>query len=438
MRILAKNNGSAQDEENVERLHHLKYPINLDREIERLSKLKPGEYERERKGAAERLGVRTAILDKLVKNAQPDVGHGHALVWPEPQPWPMPVAGRDLVLEIVAAFKEYVVFSDADALVCALWALHVCCYDAFTCTPRLAITAPEKRCGKTTLLDVISCIVPRPLCTTNISTAAMFRTVEAYRPTLMVDEADTFLSENEELRGILNSGHRAGRTVGDEFEPRAFSTHCPVAIAQIGKLPDTLADRSVSVFMKRRAPGEKVKRFCLGRTPDLDDVARKAMRWVSDNAAEIRRHDPDIPEAIFNRAADNWRPLLAIADIAGASIPNRARQAALEACALEEQSHSTQLLADIRDVFEETAKERAPSADLVAALVAMTDRPWGECNHGKAMTASWLARRMKSFGIRPANMRGSGGVLKGYELSDFNDAFSRYLPSSPFLAATPL
>lgn len=128
---------------------------------------------------------------------------------------------------------------------------------------------------------MIALLVPKALAAANISPAALFRTVELARPTLLIDEADTFLGDNEELRGILNSGHRAGgqviRTVGDDFEPRTFSTHCPVAIAQIGKLPDTLADRSIHISMKRSAPGETVSRLRLGRTPELSEAARKAV-----------------------------------------------------------------------------------------------------------------------------------------------------------------
>jgi hypothetical protein len=200
--------------------------------------------------------------------------------------------------------------------------------------------APEKRCGKTTLLDVVGLLVPRPLSTANITVAATFRTIEAARPTLLIDEADTFLGTNEELRGILNSGHRAGgrviRTVGEDFEAKVFSTHCPAAIAQIGKLPDTLADRSIHISMKRRAPGETVSRFLLGRTPELSEAAMKAARWIADNAEAIRDCDPDIPESIFNRAADNWAPLFAIAEVAGGDIAERARQAALAACGIQE------------------------------------------------------------------------------------------------------
>jgi hypothetical protein len=228
----------------------------LDREIERLSKLKTVDYERIRKSRSEALGIRAPFLDSLVRKARPaESGQGRAIELLEPEPWPYAVNGIDLVQDMTAAIRKYVVLADSEALTCSLWSLHTYCFASFTCTPRLAITAPEKRCGKTTLLDVLSCLVPRPLPAANISSAATFRTIEAAWPTFLIDEGDTFLRDNEELRGILNSGHRKGgqviRTVqeGNKLETRAFSTHCPVAIALIGKLPDTLADRSVAISM---------------------------------------------------------------------------------------------------------------------------------------------------------------------------------------------
>jgi putative DNA primase/helicase len=410
--------------------------INVDGEIARLAKLRPVEYERERRDAAARLGVRASILDKLVAAERPNdgtPGQGRPLELPEPEPWPSPVDGVALVAELTAAIGKYVVLTENDGLAVALWVLHSYCFDAFSCTPRLAITAPEKRCGKTTLLDVIALLVPKALATANISAAALFRTVELARPILLIDEADTFLGENEELRGILNSGHRAGgqvvRTIGEDFEPRAFSTHCPVAIAQIGKLPDTLADRSIHISMRRRVRDEVVSRFQIGKTPELIECARKAARWAADNTAPIRACHPDIPDAIFNRAADNWEPLLAVAEVAGGDLPARARQAALAACGVEEElSPRAMLLADIRDAFEEKGGSRMASADLVAALVAMSDRPWGECNHGKALTQNQLARRLKNFGVHTKKMRlAPGGTAQGYELAAFADAFSRYI-----------
>ena len=292
-----------------------------DLEIKRLAKLPLLEYERVRKETADKLGMRASVLDKIVNAARPNekAGQGRSVNLIDPEPWDDPVDGVELISELSAAIRKYVVISKNDALAVSLWVLHCFCYDAFTCTSRLAITAPERRCGKTTLLDVISVLAPRSLSTQNISMSATFRMIEASRPTLMIDEADTFLGANEELRGILNSGHRAGgqviRTVGDDFEPKAFSTHCPVAISQIGNLPATLADRSIHISMKRRAPGERVARFREGRTPDLVIAARKAARWMADNITFIRHCDPKIPEKIFNRAADNWAPLLSIAEV---------------------------------------------------------------------------------------------------------------------------
>jgi putative DNA primase/helicase len=425
----AKPNGVAAQPESEE-----------DREIARLAQLGAIDYDRERKVAAGQLGVRVSTLDKSVAAERPadesKVGQGRPLELPEPEPWPAPVDGVALVAELTAAIRKYVVLSERDALAAALWVLHTYCFDAFACTPRLAVTSPEKRCGETTLLDVIGLLVPRPLSTANISAAATFRTIETARPTLLVDEADTFLSENEELRGILNSGHRSGgqviRTVGDDFEARAFSTHCPVAIAQIGKLPDTLADRSVHISMKRRAPGETISRFQHGRTPELIEAASKAARWTTDNAEAIRECEPVIPDAIFNRAADNWAPLLAIAEVIGAGIAEQARQAALAASGVEEElSPRAALLADIREVFAENDGGRMSSADLVAALVAMADRPWGECNHGKPLTQNGLARRLKGFGISPKHVGPKNNRINGYELIAFKDAFSRYLPNPP-------
>jgi putative DNA primase/helicase len=416
----------------------------FDGAIKEIAAMPLASYARGRRDEARRLGIGVSALDKIVAAARPpgeaEPGQGRPLELATPEPWPEPVNGAALVAELTTAIRRYVVLSASDALTVALWVLHTYCFDVFSCTPRLAITAPEKRCGKTTLLDVIALIVSKALPTANISAAALFRTVELARPTLLIDEADAFLGESEELRGILNSGHRAGgqviRTVGDDFEPRAFSTHCPVAIAQIGKLPDTLADRSIHISMKRRAPGETVARFCYGRTPDLSEVAMKATRWGADNADAIRACDPNIPDAIFNRAADNWAPLLAVAEVAGGDIPERARQVALAACGVEEEpSHGAMLLADIRSVFEEKDCTRITSADLIAALVNMADRPWGECNHGKALTQNQLARRLKLFGVGPKTVRTDGDRLKGYELVSFTDAFNRYI--SPFQSVTP-
>ena len=410
----------------------------VDREISRLAKLGMVEYEHERKDAAARLNLRASILDLLVaaKRDKPNDGgrQGHALNLSEPEPWPDPVNGTSLLDAIVANVRQHVVMFDHAADAVALWVVHTYLLDCFGISPRLAITSPERGCGKTTALDVVSHLVRRPLSTANASAAAIFRVVELQRPTLLIDEADTFLPENEELRGILNSGHRQGgsviRTVGEEFEPRSFSTYSAYAIALIGRLPATLADRSVAIELRRRRADEPIEPFRFDRTGHLDQLARKAARWAADNADRIQGADPDMPAGVFNRVADNWRPLLAIADAAGGEWPARARRAVQCAGASatgDDQSVRVLLLADIRAHFAERTVDRVSSNELVAALMAIEGRPWAEWKAGKPLSANGLARLLAPFGIAPATIRTATGTPKGYQLTQFEDAFARYL-----------
>jgi putative DNA primase/helicase len=314
--------------------------IETDAEIARLAKLPSVEYDRERTAAAKRLGIRASILDLEVKALRPNnggsKGQGRQFQVPEIEPWPEVVDGSALLTEIAGAVRRYVVLPEGAAEIVAIWMVHTHCFNCFMHSPRLAITSPEKECGKTTLLDVAAYLVARPLPTSNATVSATFRVVEMGRPTLLIDEADTFLKENDELRGILNTGHRRGgevlRTVGDDHEPRQFSTWAPAAIAMIGVLPDTLNDRSISCSMRRRRANERVESFRGDRVNHLQVLARKMARWAADHEGHLRAADP-ATEGLQNRAADNWRPLLAIADAAGGTWPDRMRKVAIAAVA---------------------------------------------------------------------------------------------------------
>ena len=411
----------------------------IDAEIERLSKLSLVAYERERGAAARHVNMRATILDKLVSSKrQPEVanGQGQSLDLPTPELWPDPVDGAELLSEMTAAVLRYVVMEVGSAEAAALWILHAHVVDAFQISPRLGVISAEKRCGKTTLLDVVHDLSPRPLSTSNTTAAAIFRTIEAAQPTLLIDEADTFLTSNDEMRGILNSGYRRSsafvlRLVGDNHAPRQFSTWAAVAIALIGKLPDTLQDRSILIRMRRRLPSESIAQFRADRTDDLKILARRAARWADDNLEALRAIDPAMPPTITNRDADNWRPLLAIADAAGGEWPARARTIAktmTDKAKGDDQSVPTMLLEDIRSVFATKRVDKLSSAELVEALLAMKDRPWPELGRAaKPITQNRVAGLLKDFGIRPCNVWVGAKPLKGYGHGQFEDAFARYL-----------
>jgi hypothetical protein len=364
---------------------------------------------------------------------------GRQLDLHEPEPWPDPINGARLLDEMVAAIRRYVVLDETGVRSVALWALGTHVFDSFNIFPRLVATSPEKRCGKSTLLDAIERLVPRPLPAANISAAALFRVIEAAQPTLILDEADTFARDNEELRGVLNAGHKRNGMVvriveaGGDYKPMQFSVWAPVALAAIGHLPGTVEDRSLIVRLKRRRPDEKVESLRLDRPNGLDQLARKAARWAVDHP-ELRDADPAIPPAIINRDADNWRPLLAIADLAGGDWPARARQAASELVGEHaDDSRRVQLLADIRAAFETKGADRLSSDDLVTCLTSLDDRPWVEFSKGRALSKPQLARLLRPVGVSSGTIRLDGErTAKGYYLCSFEDAFARYLPSPPF------
>ncbi len=359
------------------------------------------------------------------------------------EPWPEPVDGESLLDELIETLRLYVVLTMTQLRAIALWIILTYTIDAADCCPYLDITSPEKRCGKTRLLSVIAALVAKPLPVSNITPAAVFRTIEAVKPTLLIDEADTFLSKNDELRGILNSGHTRDtafviRLVGENHEPKQFSTWCPKAIALIGHAPQTIEDRSIIIPLRRKTATEEVDRWNRNAAKTLEDLRRKCARWAADNLARLQTIDPEIPDLDSDRAEDNWRPLLAIAEAIGGDCVNRARAAAgrLSGGMQEDESPGVLLLGDLREMFLTKRVDRLPSTTIVASLAQLEQRPWPEWKSGKPITTRQLAILLNPFGVHPGTIRmPAGDTPKGYQLADFDDAFSRYLPAPT--ATTP-
>lgn len=393
-----------------------------DAELERLAKLSLFEFDRARKAAAEKFGVRASILDKLVAAKRAELGldaddgkQGRAIEFPEPELWSEPVDGAELLGALVDVLGQYVVMSEHQRVAIALWLVHAYLIDRSMISPRLAVRSPIKGCGKTTLLDVLTRLVPRPLATANVSPSAIFRVIAAHQPTLLIDEADTLFKDGDEtLRGILNAGHRQGgtvlRSVGDEHEPRSFACYAATVIALIGQLPGTLADRSIDIVLARRRPNEAITPFRLDRTESLDVVARQIARWAEDNGARIGVTDPTMPPGLYNRTADNWRPLLSIAEAASDDWPEKARKAAtaLAGGDVDEVSRTELLLSDIRTIFSVLKVDEISSADLIERLCAIVPRPWSEFGRtGKAITQNRLARLLRPLAIAATSWRAS-------------------------------
>jgi putative DNA primase/helicase len=223
-----------------------------------------------REGAAKELGIRVSVLDQLVAAARPapEATTGRSVGLPVVEPWPSPVSAAEMLDNLALTIRRHVVLPEAASVAIAGWVLHTYVYERFQHTPRLEITSPAKRCGKSTLLDVLRATCRRPLKADNISAAGTLRTVEAISPvTILIYEADAFLPQNEELRGILNSGfERSGEVIRVveircEQQPVTFRTFAPVALACIGDLPGTLEDRAIPIALQRKTAGETVTKL---------------------------------------------------------------------------------------------------------------------------------------------------------------------------------
>jgi len=423
-------------------------PTADDLEVARLASLSTLEYAKSRKAAASKLGVGLRDLDAAVhgqrKKEAKDDGQGTTITFEDIIPAYEPVNGEDLADRLTQLFKRFAVLPTHGEAVLTLWTLFTYCLDLFHIAPRLDLSSPEKRCGKTTVLRLLRRLAFRAVLASGISPAAIFRVIGAHKPTLLIDEMDTFIEANEELRGILNSGHtRDAATIircdGDTHEPKCFSTWAAMAFAHIGKIPDTLEDRSIRLPMRRKLPGEKVAALrqtgpaAVALQAELGALVRQMARWTEDHSAKITRANPSPIAGLGDRAMDNWMPLLSIAEVLGGTWPERARLAALELsgqAATDNESLKVELLRDIQGVYHDNGRDRLASVDLCNLLVLLEERPWGTWKHGKPMTPVQLSRLLKPFGVASKTIRLEGqGTARGYHLEDFADAFDRYIPS---------
>ena len=361
-----------------------------------------------------------------------------------PQRVPQPID------EVLTFLKRFVAYPSEHAAVAhALWVVHTHLMDAWESTPRIAFLSPEPASGKSRALEACELLVPSPVNAVNVSVAYLFRKVgdEDGRPTILYDEVDTVFTkagENEDIRGLLNAGHRkhsvVGRCVvyGNRIETEETPAYCAVALAGLGDLPDTILTRSVVIRMRRRLPTERVEPYRQRDVREQADALRdRIATWAGAVHHDVGEARPVFPPGVADRDADVWEALLAVADAAGGEWPGRARRASEYLVA--QSKHSTpslgvRLLADLQLVFGQ--QDRLGTEAILKKLQAIDEAPWADLR-GKPLDARGLATRLKPYGIASKNLRNGDGVLKGYERADLHDAWQRYLSPTPLDGATP-
>jgi hypothetical protein len=352
-----------------------------------------------------------------------------------------PASGAEILDSAMSFIRRFVCLSEAQARAVALWVAHTHAFDAADCTPYLAVNSAEKQSGKTRLLEVLRLLVFCPWFTGGTTKAALVRKTELCCPSLLLDESDAIFKGDpiyaEAIRGVLNHGYRRGGVYttcigqGATIEPHDFAVFCPKAIAGIGRLPDTVQDRSLPIKLKRATRGAVARFREREAQREASEIAARLAAWATANLGALREARPGIPSQLSDRQADCCEPLLAIADLAGGEWPEMAKMALVALCGqaqADEDSHGVRLLQDVRAIFEEKQVDKVPSGELSEALAQIETSPWGEWNHGKPITPARLARMLKPFGIVPDRIGGRDSRVRGYKVSQFQDAFSLYLP----------
>jgi hypothetical protein len=348
---------------------------------------------------------------------------------------------KSILSDLIAFLGRYVVYpSEYAKIALALWIMHAHLMDAWDSTPRLAFLSPEPGSGKTRALEVSELLTPNPVEAVNMSSAYLFRRVGADTlPTILFDEVDALFGVKsqaaEEIRALLNAGHRRGAIVGrcvvkgktvTTEESPAF---CAVALAGLGFLPDTLMSRSIIIRMRRRAPTETVEPFRRREVePHGHELRDRLGEWAAAHVEAIQTARPEMPQTIADRAADCWEPLLAIADAIGGEWPQLARVAPVTLVTYAREANVSmgiRLLEDCRTAFHNSAKDRLPTEELLHALYSLPESPWQSLKGGP-LNDPGLATRLRKYEIRPKVIR-FDSPLRGYLRGDFEDTWARYL-----------
>lgn len=411
---------------------------------ERLVDVVPAEFRAEMATLLERAAASWAQRSVNVTDADAAGADAPALPYQPVEPADDPQDGAELFASIYDTIRRYVWVADEQTVFLSLWVLSTYALDAADHTPYAHIYAPVKQCGKSTLLDVLAGLVSKGVRVSNLSAAFLFRVLDKYAPTLLIDEVGAWLNGQNagELRGILNDGYQRNGRVGrvesstkggsNEFHPTYFRVWGAKAFSGIGRdLSDELLDRCVPVRLARAGDSERAQLLKL-RDRDYQQHAAplraRCARWVADTLPTLRTSRPELPAPLSGRQQDIWEPLLAIADAISSSVGERARHASVTLHDRPTLGLGEQLLSDLLDIFvdEAPASGFLTTDELLTRLVARDDRPWCEMpGNYRPLSARGLSSQLKRFDIEHSRPRGDG--KRGYQLATFLGPWRQYL-----------
>jgi len=360
-------------------------------------------------------------------------------------------AGCALVADIESYIRSYVTLAETSyALVIALWAVATYIWTAFDAFPYLVVTSATKRSGKTRLLELISFVASNSRLFTDISPAALYRTIDAEKPTLLLDEAEMFSSAKSKSRSLLNTGYRRGQTV--KRHDGEYETYCPKAFALIGDVHDTLRDRSVVIEMRR---GEAARRFVYAVAKEEGAALREMINaTVSLKAEEINDAVRKFEGLSFltDRDEEIWSPLFilcrlicpdrideltrAAADLSAAKTAEPRKYFEVggeEDRAAQEGEYALWLLHDMLRIIGD--QKQITTQKAITELREIPTSPWrrfrGDGLKDGIEGAMVVAGLLSRFGVNPSTIRiaaknaGTGSTAKGYKRQALLNALAR-------------
>lgn len=324
-----------------------------------------------------------------------------------------------MINEIKTFIQRYVTLPDDNiATVLALYVLHTWSWQLSDTTPYMYVWSPLKQSGKTRLLEVLEVLVHMPIRASSVTSAALYRVIEERNPTMLIDEVDTIYSgtKHEDLRGTLNSGYRRGgysvRIRGGEVTD--FSTYCPKVLAGINNylLPDTIADRCISVELQRKPTDVKVEPFYHSKAMvEVESILERSDNWAQKNALRLKASNPHPISDVSDRKWEIGEPLAQIASVLKVKSYRNILQDVLSRNIPRNTLNETEfLMRGLSELYSE--HDKMFSSDIAEYM---------------EITPALLAKRLQLFNIAPKRIRIGNKVTKGYDKNQLGSLLERSL-----------